>query len=74
MSIVGPSTPNTNPSQPNPVPVFQITIALACALLIAQTVDWATAAHVLLAILTVFTSANRAAPPTRHCTHCGHRL
>jgi hypothetical protein len=51
-----------------------VAIAMACALVVAQAVDWVAATHVLLGVLTVFTSVNRAAAlPNRRCARCGHR-
>lgn len=68
--MVEPTAPNEKPHGASPT--LQITIALACALVVAQTSDWGTAAHVFLAVLAVFTSANRAALPNRRCARCGH--
>lgn len=72
MHILNPKTPNEKPQQPASA-ALQVAIAVACALVVAQAVDWTTGAHVLLAVLTVFTSANRAALERQRCTRCGHR-
>lgn len=71
MDIVDPKIPNEKPRRAVSSPMLQVSIAVACALLVVQAVDWATAVHVLLAVLTVCTSANRAAA-NRRCAHCGH--
>ena len=73
--MVEPNVPNENPRRRrvSVSPTLQVTIAVTCALVVAQAVDWGTAAHVLLAVLTLFTSANRVARPTRRCARCGHR-
>lgn len=73
--MVRPNIPDQNPP-PRGVsasPALQVTIAVACALVVAQAADWVTAAHVLVALLTLFTSTNRAALPSRRCARCGHR-
>ena len=72
--MVEPNSSSQNPPRGVRIsPPLQVALAVACALVIAQAVDWATAAHVLLAVLTLFTSANRAALSNRRCTRCGHR-
>jgi hypothetical protein len=74
MNIVKPNPPEQNPRRLTASPTLQVAIAMACALVVAQAVDWVTAAHVLLGVLTVFTSVNRAAAlPNRRCARCGHR-
>ncbi|TXH14910.1 MAG: hypothetical protein E6R02_00120 [Gammaproteobacteria bacterium] len=72
--MVRPNTSDQNPRGVNASPALQLTIAVACALVVAQAVDAVTAAHVLVAVLTLFTSFNRAAlPPVRRCARCGQR-
>jgi hypothetical protein len=72
--ILKPNPPEQNPRRLTASPSLQVAIAMACALVVAQAVDWATATHVLLGVLTLFTSVNRAAAlPNRRCSHCGHR-
>ncbi|OBH20419.1 hypothetical protein [Mycolicibacter sinensis] len=69
--MVEPNNPSEKPR--HFAPTLQVAIAMACGLLVAETVDWVTAVHVLLAVLSVFTSINRAATANRRCAHCGHR-
>lgn len=72
--MVRPNTSDQNPRGVNASPALQITIAVACALVVVQAADGATAAHVLVAVLTLFTSFNRAAlPPVQRCARCGQR-
>ena len=72
--IVKPNPPEQNPRRLTASPSLQVAIAMACALVVAQVVDWVTATHVLLGVLTLFTSVNRAAAlPNRRCARCGHR-
>lgn len=72
--MVRPNTSDQNPRGVNASPALQLTIAVACALVVAQAADAVTAAHVLVAVLTLFTSFNRAAlPPVRRCARCGQR-
>lgn len=74
MNIVKPNPPEQNPRRLIASPALQVAIAMTCALVVAQAVDWVTAVHVLLAVLTLFTSVNRAAAlPNRRCARCGHR-
>lgn len=73
MPTVDPKTPNEKPRRVVASAALQVAIAVACALVVAQAVDWITGAHVLLAVLTVFTSANRAALESQRCARCGHR-
>jgi hypothetical protein len=70
--MVRPSTPDQNPRGGNASPTLQVMIAVTCALVVAQAADWVTAAHVLVAVLTLFTSTNRATLPNRRCARCGH--
>lgn len=73
--MVRPNTSDQNPRGVNASPALQITIAVACALVVAQVTDGVTAAHVLVTVLTLFTSSNRAAlpPPARRCARCGQQ-
>lgn len=72
--MVDPKIPNEKPWRAAASPSLQVAIAMACALVVAQAVDWESATHVLLGVLTLFTSVNRAAAlPNRRCSHCGHR-
>ncbi len=72
--MVDPKIPDEKPYRSAASPTLQVTIAMACALVVAQAVDWVTAVHVLLAVLALFTSVNRAtALPNRRCARCGHR-
>lgn len=74
MHILKPNPPEQNPRRLTASPSLQVAIAMACALVVAQAVDWVTATHVLLGVLTVFTSVNRAAAlQNRRCARCGHR-
>jgi hypothetical protein len=71
--MVEPNTPNEK-APVAAAPPLQVAIAMVCALVVARAVDWVTAVHVLLAVLALFTSVNRAAAlRNRRCTHCGHR-
>lgn len=78
--MVRPNTPDQNPPRwgVTAAVTLQVTIAVACALVAGQLANAATAVHVLLAVLTLFTSANRAtsppaSPPPTTCARCGHR-
>jgi hypothetical protein len=72
--MIDPKIPNEKPYRSAASPSLQVAIAIACALVVAQAVDLVTATHVLLALLTLFTSVNRAAAlPNQRCARCGHR-
>lgn len=52
--------------------VLQVAFALVCAGVTGWLTDWQLAVHILLGLIRVFTSINRAKPPTPvRCTQCG---
>lgn len=70
--MVDPKSPNEKPGGVSASAALQVAIAVACALVVAAVVDWVSAVHVLLAVLSVFTSVNRAARVNRRCARCGY--
>lgn len=71
--MVEPNIPNENPHRLTVLAAVQVAIAVVCGLWVGHVVDWPVAVHVFLAVLTFFTSANRATLVKRRCAHCGHR-
>lgn len=70
--MIEPCSPNENPRRRIASATMQVMIAAVCALVVAQGAGWETAVHVFLAVLTLFTSVNRAVLPRQQCARCGH--